>query len=140
MKTNEKNILSKFELINNIMENDYTPDKYLEICPLYIKKLFLYKDIKKMVNEFIPNLSYMCKGIVFYTLNNKHSNYLYMIPRENQIQVKSSNEIDDIVEDKYPDLWNKKHSMTNETMSIPDAIQNDNSNGNESNNSNDNTY
>ena len=33
MKTNEKNILSKFELINKIMENDYTPDKYLEICP-----------------------------------------------------------------------------------------------------------
>ena len=96
MKTNEKNILSKFELINKIMENDYTPDKYLEICPLYIKKLFLYKDIKKMVNDFIPNLSYMCKGIVFYTLNNKHSNYLYMIPRENQIQVRIS-----IIVDEY---------------------------------------
>ena len=131
MKTNEKNILSKFELMNTIMENDYTPDKYLEICPLYLKKLFLYKDIKKMVNDFIPNLSYMCKGIVFYTLNNKHSNYLYMIPRENQIQVKSSNEIDDIVEETYPDLYNKQKSMANETMSIPDSligIYNSNSN------------
>ena len=136
MKTNEKNILSKFELINKIMENDYTPDKYLEICPLYIKKLFLYKDIKKMVNDFIPNLSYMCKGIVFYTLNNKHSNYLYMIPRENQIQVKSSNEIDEIIEDKYPDLYNKKNSMANETMFIPDSL-NDNSNSNVDDNNND---
>jgi len=134
MKTNEKNILSKFELINKIMENDYTPDKYLEICPLYIKKLFLYKDIKKMVNDFIPNLSYMCKGIVFYTLNNKHSNYLYMIPRENQIQVMTSNEIDDIIEEKYPDLYNKKNSMANETMCIPDSI-----NGNGDNNDNDNS-
>jgi len=142
MKTNEKNILSKFELINKIMENDYTPDKYLEICPLFIKKLFLYKDIKKMVNEFIPNLSYMCKGIVFYTLNNKHSNYIYMIPKENQIQVMNSNEIDDIIEDKYPDLYNKKNLMANETMSIPDSRNdnnNNNSNGNYKDNSNETT-
>jgi hypothetical protein len=108
MKTNEKNILSRFELIYNIMDNDYTTDKYLEICPLYVKKLFLYKDVKKMVEDFIPNLSYMCKGIVFYTLNNKHSNYLYMMPRDCQIQIKSSSEIDDIVQDKYPELWEKK--------------------------------
>jgi len=124
MKTNDKNILSKFELINTIMENEYTQDKYLEICPLFIKKLFLYKDIKKMVTEFIPNLSYMCKGIVFYTLNNKHTNYVYMIPRDSQIGIKSSNEIDDIVQDKYPDLWNKKHSIKNENLEIPDAIYN----------------
>lgn len=112
MKTNEKNILSKFELINNIMENEYTQDKYLEICPLYIKKLFLYKDIKKMIEEFIPNLSYMCKGIIFYTLNNKHSNYVYMMPRDSQIQIKSSIEIDDIIQDKYPELWEKKNATT----------------------------
>ena len=139
MKTNEKNILSKFELINTIMENEYTQDKYLEICPLFIKKLFLYKDIKKMVTEFMPNLSYMCKGIVFYTLNNKHTNYVYMIPRDSQIPIKSSNEIDDIVQDKYPDLWNKKHSINNETFERPDAIFcNNNSINSDSNDSNDN--
>ena len=126
MKTNEKNILSKFELINNIMENEYTQDKYLEICPLYIKKLFLYKDIKKMIDEFIPNLSYMCKGIIFYTLNNKHSNYVYMMPRDCQIQIKSSIEIDDIIQDKYPDLWEKKNATTtNTTNSFNNNFNND---------------
>ena len=138
MKTNEKNILSKFELINTIMENEYTQDKYLEICPLFIKKLFLYKDIKKMVTEFMPNLSYMCKGIVFYTLNNKHTNYVYMIPRDSQIPIKSSNEIDDIVQDKFPDLWNKKHSINNETIEIPDAIFGNNTIDNDNNNNNNN--
>ena len=134
MKTNEKNILSKFELIHNIMENDYTQDKYLEICPLYIKKLFLYRDIKKMVEDFIPNLSYMCKGIVFYTLNSKNSNYVYMMPRDCQIPIKTSNEIDDIVQDKYPDLWEKKHSNKNENNQIPDSIFGlGNSNNNNSN-------
>ena len=68
-----------------------------------------------MVEEFIPNLSYMCKGIVFYTLNNKHSNYLYMMPRDSQIQIKSSSEIDDIVQDKYPDLWEKQQTVNNDS-------------------------
>ena len=129
MKTNEKNILSKFELIHNMLENDYTPDKYLEICPLFVKKLFLYKDIKKMVEDFIPNLSYMCKGIVFYTLNSKNSNYVYMMPRDSQIPIKTSNEIDDIVQDKYPDLWDKKYSIKNETLQIPDALDIGSGNG-----------
>ena len=69
-----------------------------------------------MIDDFIPNLSYMCKGIVFYTLNNKNSNYVYMMPRDTQIPIKSSNEIDDIVQEKYPDLWEKKHSIKNETI------------------------
>ena len=113
LSTGEKNVLSRFELIHNIMANEYTADKYLEICPLSVKKLFLYKDIKKMVTEFIPNLSYVCKGIIFYTLNNKHSSYAYIMPRDTQIEIKSSSEIDDIVQELYPDLWAKKHSISN---------------------------
>ena len=120
MSTADKNIISKFELIHNIMNNEYHADKYLEICPLQIKKLFLYKDVRKMVNEFIPNLSYMCKGIVFYTLNNKCSNFAFLMPRDAQFEIKSPAEINEIVQTKYPKLWAKKHSITKEN--IPDAI------------------
>ena len=120
MNTSEKNIISKFELIHNIMNNEYQQDKYLEICPLQVKKLFLYKDVRKMVNEFIPNLSYTCKGIVFYTLNNKCSNFAFLMPRDSQFEVKSPQEINEIVQNKYPKLWAKKHSITKEN--IPDAI------------------
>ena len=124
--TNEKNVLSRFELIHNIMANEYTSDNYLEICPISVKKLFLYKDIKKMVTEFIPNLSYVCKGIIFYTLNNKHSNYAYIMPRDAQIEIKSSREIDDIVQELYPDLWDKKHSIS--TNEITEQLGNSNDN------------
>ena len=116
MNTNEKNILSRYELIHNIMQNEYKADKYLEICPLQVKRLFLYKDIKKLVEEFIPHLSYVCKGIVFYTLNNKHSNYAYIIPRDSQIEIKSSGEIDDIVQERFPELWAKKHCISKEFL------------------------
>jgi len=120
MQTSEKNIISKFELIHSILNNEYQLDKYLEICPLQVKKLFLYKDVRKMVNEFIPNLSYTCKGIVFYTLNSKCSNFAFLMPRDAQFEIKSPSEINDIVQAKYPKLWIKKHSINKEN--IPDAM------------------
>ena len=111
--TTNKNIISKFELIHKIFNNEYKMDTYLEICPLQIKKLFLYKDINKMVNDFIPNLSYVCKGIVFYSLNNKCSNFAFLLQRESQIEIKSQQEIDDIIQEQYPNIWEKKHTNTN---------------------------
>jgi len=124
LSTSDKNILSKFELIYSIMNQEYKVDKYLEICPLQIKKLFLYKDIKKMVSEFIPNLSYKCKGIIFYTLNNKNSNYAYIMPRDCQIEVKTSSEVDEYIQEKYPELWNKKNMITNEYIKEEDSLDN----------------
>ena len=134
LSTNEKNVLSRFELIHNILANEYTTDKYLEICPISVKKLFLYKDIKKMVTDFIPNLSYVCKGIIFYTLNNKHSNYAYIMPRDTQIEIKSSSEIDDIVQEMYPDLWKKKNSISNNDTIILNSDSDSNSNSNSNSN------
>ena len=104
LSTSEKNIISKYELIHNILNEEYKDDKYLEICPLQIKKLFLYKDIKLLINEFIPNLSYKCKGLIFYTLNTKNSNYAYLVPRDCQIEIKSSSEIEDLIKEKNPEL------------------------------------
>jgi len=134
MSTSEKNILSKFELIHNILNQEYKSDKYLEICPLQIKKLFLYKDIKTLVNDFIPNLSYKCKGLIFYTLNTKNSNYAYLLPRDSQIEIKSSSEIEDIITEKYPDLLNRKNISQNandfNAFNEINAINNINNNNN----------
>lgn len=126
MNTSEKNIISKYELIHNILNNEYSQDKFLEICPLQVKKLFLYKDVRKMINEFIPTLSYTCKGIVFYTLNNKCSNFAFLMPRDAPFEIKSPAEINELVQKKYPKLWEKKHSITKEN--IPDAINSSTSN------------
>jgi len=132
MSTSEKNILSKYELIYNIMNQEYKVDKYLEICPLQVKKLFLYKDVNKLINDFIPNLSYKCKGIIFYTLNNKNSNYAYIMPRDSQIEVITSKEIDELIQDKYPELWNKKSSIPN-NYSYDENNENNNNNNNNNN-------
>ena len=111
MSTSDKNILSKFDLIYNIMSQEYNVDNYLEICPLQVKKLFLYKDIKLLINDFIPNLSYKCNGLNFYTLNTKNSNYAYLLPRDCQIEIKSSSDIEDMINEKCPELINKNESI-----------------------------
>ena len=36
----------------------------MEVCPLQIKKLFTYEQVDTLVQDFIPNLSYVCKGLL----------------------------------------------------------------------------
>ena len=119
--TNEKIVISRFELIHNILNKEYTLDKFIEICPIQVKRLFLYNQIEEMINDFIPYLSYICKGIIFYTLNNTCSNFAYILPRESQFEVKTPNEIDEIVQLKYPKLWAKKNGIMQDT-NRPDSI------------------
>lgn len=114
MPAGEKNVIARYELIHNILANEYTFDRFLEICPLQVKRLFLYRDVKKMVEDFIPNLSYTCKGILFYTLNNRCTNFAFLLPRDDQFEIKSPSEIDEIVQAKYPKLWAKKHTINQE--------------------------
>ena len=41
-----------------------------------------YKDFAKMLTIFIPNLGSSVRGLYFDTMNPKHSNQLYIFPRE----------------------------------------------------------
>lgn len=110
--TDTKNILSRYELMNNILLNDYTHDYNIEPCSLQIKKLFMYKNFKYLTETFIPNLPYYTKGIIFYSLTNKYSNYVYIIPRENSIKIKKDEEILELLNDKHPELFNKTKNIT----------------------------
>lgn len=92
VSTREKNILTRFEIINNILDKYYIPDPSQEICPIFCKRLFQYRDLANVFDNFMPDLSYICKGLVFYTLNNKFSNYCWIMPREHQIAVRRKHE------------------------------------------------
>ena len=67
------NIINKFNKIYELLTNHYTIDKHIDICPLIVKKLFLYKDYDFLITKFIPSLSYKTKGLYFNTLNTKHT-------------------------------------------------------------------
>jgi hypothetical protein len=117
--TKNKNVLSRFQLIHNIMDNMYKPDPVNDICPIMVKRLFQYADAKYLIEDFMPNLSYTCKGVVFYTLNSQFSDYAWVIPKENQFQptdLKRKHEIDQAFYTKYPEY--AKH-MDIETNQLP---------------------
>ena len=101
----DANILTRFELIHTIMRDNYTPSAS-DICLFQIKKLFAYKDVKTIFSEFMPRLSYVCKGLVFYTLNPKFTNFCYELPKEEQIQAMSSEDVEKLV---------RKHRHTDAT-------------------------
>lgn len=124
--TKNKNILSRFQLIHNILDNMYKPDPVTEICPIMVKRLFQYSDAKYLIEEFMPNLSYVCKGLVFYTLNSQFSDYAWVIPKENQIaNIKRKHEIDQEFYAKYPEY--AKH-MDIETNQLPHLAEHSPSN------------
>jgi hypothetical protein len=85
-----------------ILDNHYTPNIKIESCPLYVKKLWQYAEFDKLVNEYIPSLSYICKGIIFYTMNSQFSSYAWIMPRESQISVDNAKVSDIKFYEKYP--------------------------------------
>lgn len=105
------NVSTRFNLLFNLLSKNYIEDDVLEICPLKIKKLFSYDEWDEL-NEFIPKLNYECRGLYFYTLNSKCTNYLYLFPRNNNYfrkkieKTKVSNTVFEVKKTDRPDIYN----------------------------------
>ena len=82
----ECNIINRFNKLYDILKNKYTPDIYLDICPLVVKKLFLYSDYDYLITQFIPSLPYKIKGLYFNSLNTKHANQLFILNNGSDVQ------------------------------------------------------
>ena len=116
-KTNNKNIVNKFEIIYDIFNNHYKQNNMIEPCPIQIKKLFPYSQIKTLINKFIPSLSYYCKGLVFYNLNTKYSNYSMLFPRNKVFHLPSQDEIMEKIRVQKPSLWLKTQTISKQEES-----------------------
>ena len=110
------NIVSRYEMMNKILLNDYTLNSNIEVCPLFVKKLFMYRDFEYMTQKYMPSLSYYCRGIIFNTLNTNFTNYGYIISRENQIKIINEDDIDEAVKIEDFDLWEKKNNINNTSL------------------------
>lgn len=111
-----KNVLTRFQLIYDILENSFTPNATSDICQIMVKRLFQYSDIRFIFDEFMPSLSYVCKGLVFYTMNNQFSNYAWVIPKEDQIMVKHN--LDDEFYRLYPEYLQYKNIYNKQVMTM----------------------
>ena len=77
------NIINRFNTLYGMLTHDYTKNHDLDICPLIVKKLFLYKEYDELITKFIPCLPYKTNGLYFNSLNTKHANQLYLFKNSN---------------------------------------------------------
>lgn len=120
----QRNILSRFQTLHSILDLQYTADPATEICPIYCKRLFQYADIKFLLQEFLPVLSYTCKGIVFHTLNNQFSDYAWIMPREKQIEVLRRHEVDAEFYRRFPEYVHYRSADTNQLAHLTASSDN----------------
>ena len=78
------NIVSKYNKVYDMLENMYTPDNEMDICPIRVKRVFKYSDYTKLITQFIPSINYKIRGMYFNSLNEKHSNHLYLYTTNQQ--------------------------------------------------------
>ena len=106
-----KTIVLRLSTVYKIFNDLYKKDNHLEICPLYIKRLFSYHELDTMIDEYIPNLNYKVRGIYFEGLKNakrdktnrlQNSNdHLYLFPRNMSFDKKKKVEsLDNIILNK----------------------------------------
>ena len=86
-----KNIVIRLNTMYNILTNLYKKDDHMEICPLYIKRLFSYHEMDTIFNEYIPSLNYKTRGIYLEGFKNQKrdksnrlqncNDHLYLFPR-----------------------------------------------------------
>ena len=79
----ECNIINRFNVLYEMLTNDYNKNHDIDICPLIVKKLFLYKDYDQLITKFIPSLPYKTNGLYFNSLNTTHANQLYLFKNNN---------------------------------------------------------
>ena len=69
------NFLKRLSLLHDIMNTKFRCDKN-DICYFQIKKYVTYNNLQYLVKEFLPSLSYTCRGIYFQPLYLKFKGIL----------------------------------------------------------------
>ena len=76
----DKHINHKLNMVYDILTNHYQKDSHLEICPLYVKRLFSNHEFGYMIKTYIPSLNFNPRGIYFEGIRNLN-NHLFLFPR-----------------------------------------------------------
>lgn len=79
----ESNMVEKFNTIYHILTHEYYQDYDVDPCKFEVKKVFTFNQFNEMIDNFIPNLPYTVKGLIFLPINKKYNNLLYLYNRKN---------------------------------------------------------
>ena len=72
--------VKRYEILRNILANDYVSDSYMEPFQIIIKDKYEYEDIIGVKNKLIEILPFRVNGYVFKCLENASYDILYIFP------------------------------------------------------------
>ena len=113
------NMIEKINKIYYILTNEYQNDIYLDPCKYEVKKIFNFNQYNDLIDNFIPNLPYSVKGIIFHPVNKKYNNLLYIFDRKMNDKKKQENVVN---------TTGINYSSNNEKMDYKNEISNFNEN------------
>ena len=70
------NLVKRLNILYNLLNNQYIKDEY-DVCVFQVKKYFTYSEIEIVMEEFIPQLKYTCRGMYFKPLFLKFRDILF---------------------------------------------------------------
>lgn len=85
-----RKINQRLNLVYEILSHQYQKDEHLELCPLYVKRLFGYHEYDFIVKNYIPTLPYKTRGIYLEGIRD-NKNYLYLFPRNQKFEMPKLN-------------------------------------------------
>lgn len=81
------NIIERVNIMHRILKEKYTHSDSI-ICSPMIKKFFNMKDINDVLDDYIPSLNYISRGLYFVPFKCSYSNILYLFDKNKSKSVK----------------------------------------------------
>lgn len=70
------NLIKRINAVYDCLNNNYVYDD-TDVCRFQVKRYFSYTDVPTLLQDFIPNLNYTCRGIYFKPLFLKFKDILF---------------------------------------------------------------
>jgi hypothetical protein len=107
------NLVKRLNMLYSLLKTQYIMDHY-DVCSFQVKKYFTYRELEYIIEEYIPQLKYTCRGIYFKPLFLKFKDILMNF---------DDSLIQKVMKKKYKSvssfllLEDKEKLITNETIS-----------------------
>jgi len=75
-------IIKRVNIIYEMLGDNYTNDKYTDLCPLQVKGYFEYKELQDLKDNIIPKLSYNVRGFYYVPMDTRHAKVLHLLDRK----------------------------------------------------------
>jgi len=75
-------IIKRVNIIYEMLGDNYTNDKYTDLCPIQVKGYFEYKELQDLKDNIIPKLTYNVRGFYFVPMDTRHAKVLQLLDRK----------------------------------------------------------